>query len=180
MSDKWLKRTSDCGKKDDRIATESRAAGGGELGEKCRRGIREFVCKGGLYVHVAFSWECVSHLLFSGCWRPGGQVGRRDIRRPQVVKDCRVRDVVSGKLAKLDVARMSLARSCPACCFLHRKGQEGYDVCSIATPNERCRSLEMAQQLGRSGRFARGRRGKSTRQYPQRAPFDRVWHIYGT
>jgi len=33
----------------------------------------------------------------------------------------------------------------------------------IPTPNERCRWLEMAGQLRRSRRFARGRRGKSTR-----------------
>lgn len=59
---------------------------------------------------------------------------------------------------------------------------------SLATPNERCRWLEIAQQLRRSGRgFVRGRRGKLTRRQFEASfdrykevPFGRVCLNYGT
>jgi hypothetical protein len=57
----------------------------------------------------------------------------------------------------------------------------------IPTPNERCRWLEMAEQLRRSRGFARGRRGKSTRlqfeanfRPSQRVPVSHLPQLWGT
>jgi hypothetical protein len=57
----------------------------------------------------------------------------------------------------------------------------------IPTPNERCRWLEMAEQLRRSRGFARGRRGKSTRLqfeanfgHHKRVPVSHLPQLWGT
>lgn len=78
----------------------------------------------------------------------------------------------------------ALVRPHPACYFLHRKRQEPPAMSVIATPNERCRWLEMAQQLRRSCKVLReageaSRRGSNSRRISAKSPVSRLPQLWG-